>query len=85
MASKLNDTKPMNPYHQFSRMVWKMRKAQKDDQMFHSRRTKSARESTERDVDKWLDVVVFAAAKIKQMSLDVEGDKKESGDVTETG
>jgi chaperonin cofactor prefoldin len=87
MTSKTNDTKPMNPYHQFLRLVWKMRKAQKDDQIFHSRRTRAACDSIERDVDKWMETVGFASAKIKQMTLevelekDVETTKKESGDV----
>ena len=87
MPNKTNDTKPMNPYHQFLRLVWKMRKAQKDDQIFHSRRTRAACDSIERDVDKWLETASFASAKIKQMTLEVElekdteGDEKESGDV----
>lgn len=85
MTNKLNDTKPMNPYHQFLRMVWKMRKAQKDERIFHSRRTRAACDSIERDVDKWLETVGFASAKIKQMALDIETPKKESGDVTESG
>jgi hypothetical protein len=65
-----------NPYHQFLRMVWRMRKTQKTDEKYPSRATQAAREREEREVDKWLESVGVEAAKIKQLSMTPEEREK---------
>jgi len=71
-------TAQRNPYHEFMRKVYRMRKAQKDDARFHSRATQAMRESLEREVDKWLESVGLQSAKAKQMGMALDEPKSES-------
>ena len=65
----INNTPPQSPYHQFLRLVHKMRQAQKNDLKFKSRQTAATRETTEREVDKFLEAVGLQAAQVRQMQL----------------
>lgn len=65
-----------NPYHHFLRMVWKLRKAQKDYFKYKSQSALNTSKSLEREVDKWLEQVGFEAAKIKQLGLISEDEQK---------
>ena len=61
-----------NPYHEFSRKVYRMRKAQKDAKRVNSQVAQRSVESLERDVDKWLEAASTDAAKVKQMGLSLD-------------
>jgi len=70
-------TNNTNSYHQFLRMVRKMRKAQKDFFKNKSQSGLGLALHAEREVDKWLESVGIDAAKIKQMALFPEDAEKE--------
>ena len=54
----------MNPYHQFLRMVWKMRKAQKEYFKWKSQSALNTAKSLETKIDKWIEQCGFEARKI---------------------
>ena len=68
----------LNPYHHFLRLVWKMRKAQKDYFKYKSQSALTTSKSLEMQVDKWLEQASFEAAKIKQMGFSSEEPQKGS-------
>lgn len=73
--------KTMNPYHEFLRKVYRMRKAQKLVKRMPGQVAKRSAEALEMEVDKWIDAAGFEGQKIQQMRLDAETPKTESGDV----
>ena len=62
---------PMNPYHEFLRIVYRMRTAQ--IKFFESKSASDLRlaKSLEKQVDEWLKRCGFEASQIKQMRLDL--------------
>jgi hypothetical protein len=66
-----------NPYHEFLRMVYRMRRAQKDFFKTKSRERQAEAMKLEREVDEWLESTSLQSAKVKQMGFDLEGQKGE--------
>ena len=58
-----------NPYHEFLRKVYRMRKAQKAFFQDHLQKDQRAAMDLEKEVDRWLESVGFQAAKVKQLGL----------------
>ncbi len=58
-----------NPYQEFLRKVYKMRKAQKLAKQTNSQVAKRSAESLEMEVDRWLDETTNQAQQVKQMQL----------------
>lgn len=67
-----------NPYHHFLRMVYKMRRVQKEAKRFQfSKSVQVSAASLEREVDKWLEQCGLEASKVRQLSMPVEEPKDE--------
>jgi hypothetical protein len=68
----MNTNIPMNPYHEFLRMVYRMRAAQV--KFFNSKSSSDLKASIalEKQVDDWLKRCGFEAQKIAQMRFDSE-------------
>jgi hypothetical protein len=76
---KMNKT--TNPYHEFLRKVYRMRKAQKTAKLYPSQVAQRSATSLEMEVDKWLEAAGAEGQKMQQMRLDAEPPKTESDDV----
>ena len=63
------NTPTQNPYHQFLRMVHKMRKNQKAFFQTKTRASLQAAQASEREVDKFLEAIGFQAAQVRQLQL----------------
>jgi len=64
-----------NPYQEFLRKVYKMRKAQKLAKQTNSQVARRSAESLEMEVDRWLDQTAIEAQQVKQLQLgDETGD-----------
>jgi len=58
-----------NPYQEFLRKVYKMRKAQKLAKQTNSQVARRSAESLEMEVDRWLDQASNEAQQVKQLQL----------------
>lgn len=72
---KANETKPTNPYTNFLRLVYRLRRAQKNYFEHHTSGNLKAAKQLEAQVDKWLEQTGFEAEKIRQMGLELETSK----------
>ncbi len=65
----------MTDIYDFPRLVWRLRKAQKNVKRFPSRQNDAVVSSIEREVDEYLDTLAMEKKKVAQMSFDATGQK----------